>query len=115
MDPYKRDNFKGMETKTNLGVYYLAHSMSSVVIYWHCIFQYLVRKTEATPYIAGMKDFNIGNVSLNNFWKHREMQGQGSHHWWSQRELLEKILNTEWQMQWTSCPPTSLPAAACRD
>ena len=33
MNPYKSDNIKGVETKTNLGVYYLAHGMSLIGVY----------------------------------------------------------------------------------
>lgn len=72
MDPYKRDNIKGVETKTDLGVYYLAHSMFLTGVYWCCTFQDSVRKIEATACIPGGKDFNIGNMGLNNCWNSGE-------------------------------------------
>ena len=51
---------------------WLAHSMSSVGVYWRCICQDLVRKTEATSYFPGIKDLSIGSVGLNNYWSSRE-------------------------------------------
>lgn len=95
MDLYKIDNFKGIETKTNLGVYYLAHSMSSVGVYWCCIFHDLFRKTEATPCIPVMKDFNTETwtqITVENIRKDKVREATTG----DLNQNLWRWLNTEW-------------------